>query len=154
MTEAPRPPQEEVTRIDPVCAIRASASVIVACEFSAGGPCVDQRIARSGAASSTSRRSDGSSCTKISPPGSGSRTFESCCALAAQSAVSAHSMRLATHSCWNRSSGWLMGAKISLSGLIAGTATAVRNPVRIRSRILSRLGFSVCAKAFSPARTK
>src|SRR5208282_2918335 len=170
ITDAPRPPQAEVTRIDPVCAMRASASVTVACAASAGAPSLDQRIARVDAASSviisTSRRSEGSSCTKISPSGSGWRTSESCRALAAQSAVSAHSMRFETHSCWKRSSGLLIGSKMIGSKMTcsdpiaAGSGTAVRNPARICWRIPSRLAFSTCAfsvcaslvctKVFSP----
>ncbi len=92
---------------------------------------------------------------------------QECCALAAESEVSAHSIRLATHSCWKRSSGFVMGSKITRSELAcvrACSGTTTRNPVRMRSRIRSRLGLpvcicfvralSVCGTVFSPARAE
>jgi len=66
---SPRPPQSEVTKIDPVCAISASAKVIVACEISSGPPWLDHRMGRSVRDISIMLRSVGSSWTKISPAG-------------------------------------------------------------------------------------
>src|SRR6266567_8611287 len=98
-TEAPRPPQDAVTKIDPVCAIRASARVTVACEASRGAPWLDQRIGRSVRDISIMLRSLGSSWTKITPAGRDCNTCASCCALDAVSEVIRHSIRFALHSC-------------------------------------------------------
>src|SRR6185437_11733919 len=45
-TDAPRPPHDALTKTDPVCAMRASARVTVACELSLGAPSLDQRTTR------------------------------------------------------------------------------------------------------------
>src|SRR5438270_14032511 len=58
-TDAPRPPPDVLTKTDPVCAISASARVMVACELSAGTAWLDQRTGRLMGKDSIVRRNPG-----------------------------------------------------------------------------------------------
>src|SRR5690242_11413493 len=123
--------------MDPVCAMSAWQSEIVACAGSGAGPSLDHFTLRS--EPGRALRSMGASWTKISPSGNDVSTCSSATRVASAFDVSTSSVRLPVHSAWNRPNTSVMGVKMVPWPLgCASGGDGRRSPSRMRPRMRSR----------------